>query len=134
MSGLTRIRTRESGTVGHMWHARISEAVRELALEPTLPFEEALDKYYAPEYQHRNDGETLDRAGFAAMVAGFRDRIASGTVTVLDELRDGSTYAERHVYDVTLTDGTRIHRELAVFATYAPDGRFRTISETGFDR
>ncbi|MEV0715092.1 nuclear transport factor 2 family protein [Asanoa sp. NPDC050611] len=117
-----------------MWQARISEAVRELALEPTLPFEEALDKYYAPDYEHRNDGATLDRAGFAAMVEGFRGRIANGTITVLDEVRDGSTYAERHVYAVTMKDGSRLHRELYVFATYAPDGRFRTLSETGFDR
>ncbi|GAA1872472.1 hypothetical protein [Asanoa iriomotensis] len=117
-----------------MWHARISEAVRELAFEPTLPFEEALDRFYAPDYEHRNDGEVLDRAGFAAMVAGMRDQIASGTVTVLDELRAGSTYAERHVYDVTMKDGSRLHRELYVFATCAPDGRFRSISETGFDR
>ncbi|GIF76246.1 hypothetical protein [Asanoa siamensis] len=116
-----------------MSYARISDAVRELAFEPTLPFEEALDKYYAPEFEHRNDGEVLDRAGFAAMVTGMRSRIATGTITVLDELHDGTTYAERHVYDVTMKDGSRLHRELYVFATHAPDGRFRTVTETGFD-
>ncbi|MEV4533693.1 hypothetical protein AB0J82_07670 [Asanoa sp. NPDC049518] len=116
-----------------MAFARISDAVRELAFEPTLPPDEALDRYYAPDYTHRADGEVLDRAAFAEMVAGMRARIARGTVTVLDELQVGSTYAERHVYDVTMTDGTELHREIYFFAEYAPDGRFRSVNETGFD-
>ncbi|MER7441661.1 hypothetical protein [Micromonospora avicenniae] len=49
-------------------------------------------------FTHNSDGRTLDRTGFAEMVAGIRSRVAEGTVIVLDELYDGSNYAERHRY------------------------------------
>ncbi|MEU4338624.1 hypothetical protein AB0F59_28865 [Micromonospora lupini] len=54
-------------------------------------------------------------------------------MTVLDELCDGSHYAERHRYRMTLADGTVVHREIYYFATLAPDGRFQRVHETGFD-
>ncbi|PZG04940.1 nuclear transport factor 2 family protein [Nonomuraea aridisoli] len=112
--------------------SRLSDALRELALEPELELGEALDKYYAPGYVHRSDGKALDRAQFAEMVAGIRSRLAGGTVTVLDELRDGSTYAERHVFEVTMVDGATLKREIFVFGSFADDGRFQELSETGF--
>lgn len=34
-----------------------------------------------------------------------------GTVTVLDKLSDGSSYGERHVFQITLTDGSTLHRD-----------------------
>jgi hypothetical protein len=46
---------------------------------------------------------------------------------------DGVRYAERHVYEITLSDGSTINRELYLFGTLAGDGRFRHITETGFD-
>ncbi|MFG1863365.1 hypothetical protein [Microbispora bryophytorum] len=116
-----------------MTFARISDAIRDVAFEPRLDLHEALDKYYAPDYIHRGDGRVLDRAGFADMVAGIRSRVVEGTVTVLDELYDGSRYAERHRYTMTLTDGTIINREIYFFATLAEDGRFRQVDEAGFD-
>ncbi|MFF3440138.1 hypothetical protein [Streptosporangium sp. NPDC002721] len=115
-----------------MNHARISEALRELVFEPRLELDEALDKYYAPGYTHRSDGTSIDRAEFVEMVAGTRSRIVSGTVTVLDELRDGSAYAERHVFEITMVDGSTHRREVSVFGSFAEDGRFRELSETGF--
>jgi SnoaL-like domain len=116
-----------------MTRLRISDAIRETALDPAGDLSEVLDKYYAPDYMHRNDGETMDRAAFAEMVAKYRGQIAGGSVTVLDEMYDGDRYAERHVYDITLSDGSRINRELYLFGTLAEDGRFRHITETGFD-
>lgn len=116
-----------------MTPVRISDAIRDVAFEPRLSLDEALDKYYAPGFTHDSDGRTLDRAGFAEMVAGIRSRVAEGTVTVLDELYDGSNYAERHRYRMTLTDGTVVHREVYYFATLADDGRFQQVHETGFD-
>ncbi|MDG4809050.1 hypothetical protein O7634_20065 [Micromonospora sp. WMMD1120] len=67
------------------------------------------------------------------MCAGIRSQVAGGEVTVLDELYDGSRYAERHRYRMTLTDGTVVHREIYYFATLAADGRFQHVHETGFD-
>jgi hypothetical protein len=116
-----------------MNYARISDALRALVFEPGADLDQVLDRYYAPDFTYRADGKTLDRAEFAAMVARVRSQVAGGTVTVLDELRDGSTYAERHVFHLTLKNGATQDREVAIFGTFAPDGRFRYLSETGFD-
>jgi hypothetical protein len=116
-------------------HARISEALRALIFEPDpgVPLEQVLDRYYAPDYTHRSNGRTLDRAEFAAMAAGARGQITEGSVIVLDELRDGASYAERHVFHITLKIGATQHREISIFGTLAADGRFQHLNETGFD-
>jgi hypothetical protein len=118
-----------------MNHARISDALRALLFEPDSGAElnQVLDRYYAPDYTHRADGKSLDRKQFAEMAARARSQVAEGSVTVLDELRDGSTYAERHVYHITLKNGATQDREVTIFGTFAPDGRFQHLSETGFD-
>lgn len=116
-----------------MTRLHISDAIRETAFSNAGDLSEILDKYYSPDYTHRNGGETMDRAAFAEMVAKYRGQIVEGTVTVLDEMYDGDRYAERHVYDIKLRDGSTINRELYLFGTVAPDGRFRHITETGFD-
>ncbi|XVU21390.1 hypothetical protein ACQPZJ_29465 [Actinoplanes sp. CA-054009] len=112
---------------------RISDALRDVAFDSSTDLETALDRYYSPTYTHRTDGKLKNRQEFAAMAAGLRDRITSGTVTVLDELTDGRHYAERHVYEVTMTDGTTLKREVYVFGTLAADGRFEQLSETGIE-
>ncbi|RAN93314.1 nuclear transport factor 2 family protein [Micromonospora noduli] len=112
---------------------RISDALRAVVFEPTRDVTDALDEFYAPDYTHRSDGETLDRAAFVEMVTRVRGQIVGGTVRVLDELRDGRHYAERHVFEITMADGSTAKREIAIFGSYAEDGRFRHLSETGFD-
>jgi hypothetical protein len=118
-----------------MDYARISDALRDLVLEPDAgeDLNEVLDRYYAPDYTHRADGKTMNRVEFAEMAARARSQVADGTVTVLDELRDGAAYAERHVFHIALKDGATQDREVSVFGAFAPDGRFRHLSETGFD-
>jgi len=118
-----------------MKYARISDALRALLFEPDsgTELDRVLDRYYAPDFTFRTDGKTLDRDEFAEMVARVRSQVAEGSVTVLDELRDGSTYAERHVFHITLKNGATQDREVAIFGTFAEDGRFRYLSETGFD-
>jgi hypothetical protein len=118
-----------------MNHARISEALRALVFEPDpgVGLDQVLDQYYAPGYTHRTDGKTLSRDEFAEMVARVRRQVTGGTVTVLDELRNGPVYAERHVFRIALQDGQAQHREIAIFGTLAEDGRFLHLNETGFD-
>lgn len=118
-----------------MSHVRISDALRALIFEPdpALELHQVLDRYYAPDYTHRSDGKTLTRDEFVRMVAGIRSQVTGGTVTVLDELTDGDTYAERHAFHITLADGTTQTREIAIFGSFTEDGRFRHLSETGFD-
>jgi hypothetical protein len=114
---------------------RISDALRALVFEPDpgAELDQVLDRYYAPDFTLRTDGKTLNRDEFAEMVARVRSQVAEGSVTVLDELRDGSAYAERHVFHLVLSNGTTVDREVAIFGTFAADGRFRHLSETGFD-
>jgi hypothetical protein len=118
-----------------MTYARISDALRALVLEPdsATDLDQVLDRYYAPDFTFHADGKTLDRDEFATMVAQARSQVTGGTVTVLDELRDGSEYAERHVFHITLKNGTTQDREVAIFGILAEDGRFRRLSETGSD-
>ena len=118
-----------------MNYAHISDALNALLFDPEdgVALEEVVDRYYAPDYTHRTEGKTLDRSEFAEMVARARSQVAAGTVTVLDELRDGSAYAERHIYHITLKNGATQDREVSIFGAFAPDGRFRQLSETGFD-
>lgn len=116
-----------------MTQVRISDAIREVAFESSRELDEVLDTYYAPDYVHRSDGHQLDRAGFANMVAGMRRRVVKGSVTVLDEVYEGSHYAERHRYTMKLIDGTLVDREIYFFATLSEDGRFQRADETGFD-
>jgi hypothetical protein len=116
-----------------MNYARISEALKALVLEPDpgVELNQVVDRFYAPGFTYQADGKTLDRDEFADMAAGARSQIAKGTVTVLDELRDGSAYAERHVFHITMKNGATQDREVAIFGTYAPDGRFLRLSEIG---
>ena len=118
-----------------MNYVRISDALRDLVLEPDpgAELDQVLDRYYAPDYTHRADGKTMNRDEFAQMVVRYRSQVADGAVTVLDELREGSTYAERHVFHITLKNGATQDREVAIFGTFAADGRFWHLSETGFD-
>jgi hypothetical protein len=118
-----------------MNYARVSDALTDLLSAPGSgpELDQVLDRYYAPDFSFRTDGETLDRDEFAAMAARVRSQVAAITVTVLDELRDGRAYAERHVFHLELASGATQDREIAIFGTFAPDGRFRHLSETGFD-
>jgi hypothetical protein len=118
-----------------MIYARISDALTSLLFEPDpgVAPDQVLDRYYAPDFTFRTDGKTLDRGEFAKLVARARSTVEEGTVTVLDELRDGSSYAERHVLHITLKNGATQDREVMIFGSYAADGRFRNLSETGFD-
>lgn len=64
----------------------------------------------------------MDRAAFIAMVTDIRGWIRGGTVRVLDELSTGDVYAERHVFTITMNDGSTAEREVAVFGRFAEDG------------
>jgi hypothetical protein len=115
-----------------MSYVRISDALRELVFDRRLTVEDALDKYFAADYSHRNGGIRLTRAEFAAMATGAREEIAHGTTTVLDEFRVGDRYSERHVLDVVKKDGSTERAEIYIIGRYANDGRFASLNEAGF--
>ncbi|MDH6108781.1 hypothetical protein P3T36_002298 [Kitasatospora sp. MAP12-15] len=108
----------------------IAAALHDLLLAPGVPLDEALDRHFAPDYRQRTDGRWDDRAQFAAHIAHLREVVLSGQVEVLEELTDGTRYADRHLVDVTKKDGSTVRMEVYVFGEFAPDGRFRRIEET----
>jgi hypothetical protein len=115
-----------------MSYARISDALRDLVFDQRLTVEDAMDKYFAADYGHRNSGIARTRAEFAAMATGAREEIAHGTVTVLDEFRDGDRYSERHVLEVVKRDGSTERAEIYIIGRFADDGRFASLNEAGF--
>jgi hypothetical protein len=55
------------------------------------------------------------------LVARIRSQVTKGSVTVLDELRDGSTYAERHAFHIRLKNGSTQDREVDPDPASFPD-------------
>ena len=55
--------------------------------------------------------------------------VRSVEIELLNEISDGSEYAERHVAHMTKVDGSIVVQEVFVFGTLDPDGRFATIEE-----
>jgi len=67
-----------------------------------------------PTFRQRTNGSREDRAAFCARIIQLRDVVEHTTITVLVELIDADSYAERHVVDL-------VKRYL--------DGRFTRIEE-----
>lgn len=106
----------------------VASALREL-LDNTTPLAAAVDRHFSPDYRQRTDGKWSDRDEFTAHIAHLRSLVASITVTVLDDLREGRAFAERHVVDIVKIDGGRVVQEVYVFGEFAVDGRFERLEE-----
>jgi len=106
----------------------IASALADL-LSPASSLETSLDRHFSPDHRQRTDGAWSNRGEFAEHVAHLRSVVASVNTTVLEELVDGATYAERHIVDVTKKDGSKVVQEVYVFGELAPDGRFLRIEE-----
>ncbi len=107
----------------------LSQALADLLQNPDLSVEEAADRHISPDFRQRTNGQWDDRAGFLARIADLRGETRHVTVTVLDELRDGARYAERHVIDLLHNDGRHTVQEVYLFAALDCYGRFRRIEE-----
>jgi hypothetical protein len=108
----------------------IKAALGDLLNAPDLPLDDAIERHFLPTYSQRTDGICSDRSGFATHIAHLRSIIASVSIEVLDEFRDGTRYADRHIVDVAKTDGGRVTQEVYLFGELADDGRFAHIDET----
>jgi hypothetical protein len=108
----------------------IKAALVDLLNNGDLPLDEAIERHFIPTYRQRTDGICSDRDGFAAHIAHLRSIVASVSIEVLDEFRDGTRYADRHIVDVAKTDGGRVAQEVYVFGELADDGRFARLDET----
>jgi hypothetical protein len=108
----------------------IEHALNDLLNNHDLPLDVAIDKHFSADYRQRTDGVWSNRAEFAEHIAHLRALTASTVVTVLDELSDGSSYADRHIVNVTKRDGSQVLQEVYLFGERDQDGRFTRVEET----
>lgn len=112
----------------------IKELVEDLFDITRLTVAEAIDRHFSSNFRQRTNGSWESREEVAIRIASLRQVFERATVTVLDELRDGARYAERHVIELVEREGGRLHMEVFVFAEIDADGRFVCIEEANFQR
>jgi hypothetical protein len=109
--------------------ASISAALHDLLAERDLPVEEALTRHFTDGYRQSTNGDWIDREAFAEQIGQLRAFLLTVQLDVIDELQQGSAYAERHVIRATQADGAALGQEVFVFARVADDGRFDSLEE-----
>ncbi len=97
--------------------------------EDRFPLEATIDRYFAPDYQQRTDGELVDREGFAEHIRALRGLVAEGHIEVVEVVREGRRIAGHHLVTVTKCDGSSSKIEVYLFGEFADDGRLRRVDE-----
>ena len=108
---------------------RIQTVVEDFLGDGALSIDEAADRHYSPDFRQRINGTWTDRADVLNTLRALRASTSQVRVSVLDELVDGQSYAERHLIELRTTNGKRIAQEVYVFARLDDDGRLRWIEE-----
>ncbi|MGN6200268.1 hypothetical protein [Humibacter sp.] len=109
--------------------ASIAAALNELIAGRDVTVEDALTRHFTDSYRQSTNGEWIDRAAFGEQMTQLRPHIENVEITVLDEVSQGSAYAERHVIRVTQRGGGVARQEVFLFAQLADDGRFDSLEE-----
>lgn len=107
---------------------RLKRAIEDL-LDPSVALHVAADRHFAPGFVQTVDGRAVDRATFMAGIETLRSQLQQVSVTVLDELHEANRYAERHRIELTFREGTRMVREVHVFAELDAASRLTRIDE-----
>jgi hypothetical protein len=97
--------------------------------EGRYPLEATIDRYFAPDYEQRTDGEIADRNDFIEHIRALRAVVASGEIEVIEVVRQGDRIADRHRVTVTKRDGARSQLEVYLFGQFAEDGRLQRVDE-----
>ena len=113
-------------------HTTMREALRDLLLSPGTDVADAMNRHFDPAYTHSINETWSTRAQYAAQIAQVRATLSHGTIEVHQELRQGTTYAERHTLELATADGSKQRLEVFIFGEYAPDGRFFRLHEAVF--
>ncbi|OIH93009.1 MULTISPECIES: hypothetical protein [unclassified Curtobacterium] len=109
--------------------ADIAAALTALLNDRDSSVDDTIGRYFADDYRQMTDGVWSDRAQFEDHITHLRGIVAHAEVRVLDELVQGTTYADRHEVHATKVDGTLVVQEVYLFATLADDGRFSEVHE-----
>lgn len=104
-------------------------ALSDLLNDHQTPLETLLDRHFNADYRQRTNGDWTTREQFAEHIKHLRAIISNAEVKVLDELTDGSRYAERHRVVVTKRDQSTVEQEVYVFAQLDSDGKFLSLEE-----
>ncbi len=105
-------------------------ALNDILNQQQRPLGDVLDQHFSPSYRQRTNGHWDDREAFAQHARKLREVVKSARIEVLDELRDGQRYADRHRVHVTKRDGSQVVQEVYLFAELDAEGRFKRIEET----
>ncbi len=104
-------------------------AVDDLFNNRDLSAAAAIDRHFAAAFRQRTNGTWDDHTVFLTRITDLRETVEHAAITVLDEVADGSRYAERHVIDLAFRNGDRVRQEVYVFAERGLDGRCICIEE-----
>ncbi len=97
------------------------------------PVEVAVDRLVTPEFTDTIDGVTLGHPAFVEHVRTMRATVATGRVVPLEGVREGRSFAHRHLVDLHRTDGSQQRLLVLMFGTTAPDGRIERLDELTLD-
>lgn len=111
--------------------AYIAGALAEVCFGPEEihPLEATVDRYFAPDYRQRTDGEEVDRRGFVEHIRALRRCVREGRVEVLEAIQQGDRIADRHRVSITRWNGSICQVEVHLFGELAADGRLRRVDE-----
>jgi hypothetical protein len=112
----------------------IRELVEDLLDGTRMTVAQAMDRHFSSAFRQCTNGSWESREEVAIRIASLRQVFERATVTVMDEMRDGARFAERHVIELVEREGGRLHLEVFVFAEIDADGRFVRIEEANFQR
>jgi hypothetical protein len=103
----------------------IKDAIDDLLNNTQLTVADAMDRHFSTAFRQRTNGNWESREEVAIRIAQLRHVFERATTTVLDELRDGTRYAERHVIVLFKRAGGRLTMEVYLFAEtdLAPEKR-----------
>ncbi|NHC63042.1 nuclear transport factor 2 family protein [Paenalcaligenes suwonensis] len=108
----------------------IHTVLDQLLNQQQLDLSDVIDRHFSPHYRQRTNGVWDDRTAFTQHIRKLREVVASVRIEVLDELRDGNRYADRHCVYVTKRDGSTVVQEVYLFGELDHEGRFLRIEET----
>jgi len=108
----------------------IRTALDALLNQTQLPLEDVLDRHFSPDYRQRVNGQWYDRDAFVRHARKLREIVAAARIEILDELRDGDRYADRHRVHIRKHDGSHVVQEVYLFAKVDAEGRFACVEET----
>jgi hypothetical protein len=93
------------------------------------PLEKTLDDILSPDFQQRVNGKIYGRDEFLPHVREMRGTVVSGTMEVLEQVREGNRIAGRYLFHVVTVGGGKAHYESHIMGEVDDDGRILRQSE-----